>query len=235
MAIDPGTMTSRRSVVTAALGAAGALAVSALAGAAPAAAAPNGNVQLGAGASDADNDSATQTQVNGTTDGIVTFAAFQQGSGTGLYGYTYSGTGVLAVAGTGGKGLDARSTNGPGATGASYTGSGVYGYAGGTVAPAIPGPKAGVVARAVDTSRIALRVMGRASFSLSGKATIASGHSSVTVTMAGVTASSLILVTPLTNHPGVFVQSAVPAAGKFTIHLGKTATGPTVLAFLVLG
>ena len=235
MAIDPGTRTSRRSVVTAALGAAGALAVSALAGAAPAVASPNGNVQLGAGTSNSDNDSAAQTQVNGTTDGMVTFAAFQQGSGTGLYGYTLSGTGVFAVAGSGGTGLEARSTGGPAVSGSSFTGSGVYGYAGSTVAPSIPGPKAGVVARAVDSSRIALRVMGRASFSLSGKATIASGHSSVTVTKAGVTASSLVIVTPLTNHPGVFVQSAVPAAGKFTIHLGKTATGPTVLAYLVLG
>jgi hypothetical protein len=135
MAIHPGTRTSRRTVVTAALGAAGALAASAFAGGAPVLAAPNGNVQLGAGTSDSDNDSAAQTQVNGTTDGITTFAAVQAASGTGLYGYTGTGIGVLAVCGSSGKGLDARSTSGTGATGASYTGSGVYGYTGSTAAP----------------------------------------------------------------------------------------------------
>lgn len=236
MATDTGTRTSRRTVVTAALGAAGALAVSAFAGGAPVLAAPNGNVQLGAGSGgDHDNDAAAQTQVNGTTDGITTFAAVQLGSGTGLYGFSGTGTGVLAVGSSSGKGLDARSTSGTGATGASYTGSGVYGYTGSTAAPALSGPDAGVVARAAHSSKLALRVMGRASFSLSGKATITANHSSVTVTKAGVTTSSLIIATPRTNHPGVFVQAAVPGAGKFTIFLSKKVNSATRVAYLVLG
>lgn len=235
MAIDPGTRTSRRAVVTAALGAAGALAASALVGPAPASAAANGNVQLGAGLSDSDNDSAVETRVNGTADGMTTFAAVQVGSGIGLFSYTDTGIGVLAVGSSSGKGLDARSTSGPGATGASYTGSGVYGYTGSTAAPALSGPDAGVVARAVGPSKLALRVMGRASFSLSGKATIATNHSSVTVTKAGVTTSSLIIATPRTNRAGVYVQAAIPKAGKFTVFLSKKVSGPTDVSYLVLG
>jgi hypothetical protein len=235
MATDPGTGTTRRMVITAAVGAAGAFAASAIAGAAPVAAAPNGNVQLGSGVSDSDNDSAAQTQVRGTTDGIIAFSAVQAGSGMGLYGYTMTGTGVLAVGGSTGNGLDARSTNGIGAMGASYTGSGVYGYAGGTAAPSLAGPAAGVVASSVDTSTLALRVLSRTSFSFSGKAKVTAGHSSVTVTKTGVTASSLIIATPFTNRAGVYVQSAVPAAGKFTIRLNKSVTGTTYVAYLILG
>ena len=145
MAIDSGTGTTRRKVLAAALGAAGAYAVSAIAGVAPVAAVANGNVQLGAGVADTDNDSAAQTQVRGTTDGMVAFSAVQSGSGTGLYGYTLSGTGVLAVGGSSGNGLDARSSMGTGAIGASFSGIGVYGYSGSTVAPPV-GAVAGVVA-----------------------------------------------------------------------------------------
>ena len=145
MATDSRTGTTRRKVLTAALGAAGAYAVSTIVGAAPAAAVANGNVQLGAGVVDADNDSAAQTQVRGTTDGMVAFSGVQSGSGTGLYGYTLSGTGVLAVGGTSGNGLDGRSSSGTGAIGASYTGIGVYGYSGSTVAPSVAAV-AGVVA-----------------------------------------------------------------------------------------
>jgi hypothetical protein len=235
MAIDPGAGTSRRTIMTAALGAAGAFAASAIVGAAPVSAAPNGNVQLGTGVGNPDNDSAVQTQVTGTTDGITTFSAVQAGSGTGLYGFTSTGTGVLAVGGSSGNGLDARSSNGTGAMGASYTGSGVYGYAGGTAAPAMTGPAAGVVARAIDTSTLALRVIGRATFSFSGTVTVAANQSRVTVTKAGVTASSLIIATPRTNRAGVYVQSAVPGAGKFTVHLNKKVSGATDVAYLILG
>lgn len=235
MVTDPGATTTRRKVITAALGAAGALAASAIAGATPVAAAPNGNVQLGAGVSDSDNDSAAQTQVRGTTDGIVAFSAVQSGSGVGLYGYTLTGTGVLAVGGSSGNGLDARSSNGAGAIGTSYSGSGVYGYAGSTVAPSIAGPAAGVVASAVDTSKLALRVLGRATFSFSGKATVTASHSSVTVIKPGVSTSSLIIATPRTNRAGVYVQSAVPGTGKFTIHLNKAVSAATVVAYMILG
>jgi hypothetical protein len=235
MATDPETRTTRRAVMTAALGAAGAFAASAIVRAAPVAAAPNGNVQLGAGASNSDNDAAAETRVKGTTDGIVAFSAIQAGSGTGLYGYTLTGTGVLAVGGGTGSGLAASSSGGTGAVGASYTGTGVYGYAGSTSAPALAGPAAGVVARADDTSKLALRVIGRAAFSFSGKATIAANQSSVTVIRPGVTAGSLIIATPSTNRAGVYVQSAVAGAGKLTIYLNKKVTGATKVSYLIMG
>jgi hypothetical protein len=234
MATDLGTTATRRKVLTAALGAAGALAASAITGAAPVEAAFNGNVQLGHGTSDSDNDSADETRVVGTTDGMTALSAVQAGSGTALYGYSLTGRGVLAVGASSGNGLDARSTNGTGAIGASFSGSGVYGYTGSTAAPPVSVP-AGVVARAADTTRLALRVIGRAMFSLSGKAAVTAGHSTVTVTLAGVSTSSLIIATPLTNRTGVFVQSVVPAAGKFTVHLNKTVAGTTYVAYMVLG
>jgi hypothetical protein len=94
---------------------------------------------------------------------------------------------------------------------------------------------AGVVARAVDTSTLALRVMGRASFDFSGKAIVAKFHSSVTVTKVGVTANSLIIATPRTNRVGVYVQSVVAGAGKFTIYLNKPVPGATGVAYLIMG
>ena len=103
------------------------------------------------------------------------------------------------------------------------------------MAPALTGPAAGVVARAVDSSTLGLRVMGRASFSFSGKVTIAANKSSATVTKPGVTTASLIIATPKTNRAGVYVQSAVPAAGKFTVHLNKKVSAATDVAYLILG
>ncbi len=235
MALDPEARTTRRKVINTALGAAGAVAVSAIIGVRPVAAAANGNVQLAAGVADNDNDAAAETRVNGTTDGIVAFSAIQNGTGTGLYGYSATGRGVLAVGGDTAAGLYAESANGIAVTGSSYTGSGVYGYRGSTAAPALTGPVAAVVARADDPAVLALRVMGRASFDFSGKATVAKYKSSVTVIKAGVTASSLIIATPRTNRAGVYVQSVVAGAGKFTIYLNKAVPGATGVAYMILG
>lgn len=53
--------------------------------------------------------------------------------------------------------------------------------------------------------------------------------------MVGVTASSMIIATPATNRAGVYVQSVVPAAGKFTAYLRKKATRITRVWDMVLG
>ena len=103
------------------------------------------------------------------------------------------------------------------------------------MAPSLTGPAAGVVARAADASELALRVLGRAMFSFSGKAKVTAGHATVTVTKAGVSSSSLIIATPRTNRTGVYVQSAVPGAGKFTIRLNKAVSGTTYVAYMILG
>jgi len=235
MSTDSDSRTSRRTIMAAALGSAGALAASAIAGSLPAAAAVGDNLILGRGFHDGFNESPDATQLNGTTNGMTVFAAVRDGSGLAIEGFSTTGTGVLAVSGDNGTGLDARSTNATAAIGSSFTGSGVYGFVGSTVAPPLTGPAAGVVARAVDPSRLALRVMGRASFGFSGKATILANTSTVVITRAGVTAASLIIATPRTNRAGVFVQSAVPAAGKFTIHLNKKVAAATDVAYMILG
>jgi hypothetical protein len=235
VALDPELPTTRRKVIQAAIGAAGALAASAVIGAQPVAAAANGNVQLGAGISDSDNDSAAETRINATTDGIIAFSAVHPASGTGLFGYSLTGTGVKAAGGNTATGLSAWSANGTGAIVASYSGSGVYGYTGSTSAPALTGPVAAVVARAADTGKLALRVIGRTSFDFSGKATVAKNKSSVTVFKVGVTTASLIIATPRTNRTGVFVQSVVAGAGKFTIYLNKTVSAATGVAYMILG
>jgi hypothetical protein len=235
VAIEAGTRQTRRAVMTAAIGAAGAMAVGALAGAAPAAAATGGNLILGHGTSDAVNDANAETRVNATTNGITAFSAIQPASGIGMEAFTTTGTGVLAIAGASGTGLDARSTSGAGAIGACASGAGLYGFVGSTAAPALGASGAGVVARAADPSKLALRVMGRAAFAFSGTATVAANKASVTVTKPGVSAASLIIATPRTNRAGVFVQSAVPGAGTFTIHLNKKVSGATVVAYMILG
>jgi uncharacterized Ntn-hydrolase superfamily protein len=52
--------------------------------------------------------------------------------------------------------------------------------------------------------------------------------------MAGVTTSSYIIATPQTNRAGVYVQSVVPASGKFTIYLNKAVTGTSYIGYLVI-
>lgn len=54
-------------------------------------------------------------------------------------------------------------------------------------------------------------------------------------TRAGVSTSSLIIATPRTNRAGVFVQSVVPGAGRFTIYLNKKVAGATGVAYMILG
>lgn len=110
-------------------------------------------------------------------------------------------------------------------------GTGVYGYAGGL--PPAPPSNVGVYARG-DGGTTALRVQGKAVFSRSGRAAVSAGQSSKVVTMAGVTSTSLVLVTLRTRRSGVYVAAAVPAAGKFTVYLNKAVTATTYFAYLVL-
>ena len=92
----------------------------------------------------------------------------------------------------------------------------------------------GTGVRATATTGTALQVAGRARFSRSGRATIAAGHKSVTITMAGVTTSSYVIATPQVNRAGVYVQSVVPGTGRLTIYLNKTTTVSTVIGYLVI-
>jgi hypothetical protein len=129
-----------------------------------------------------------------------------------------AGTGP-AVAGqsskAGGRGVQGRGENGAiGVQGLSDTGIGVYAESG-------PG--------------VALHVVGKATFSRSGLATIKAGSKTVTVRMAGVTSASLVLATLHQAAGPVAVASAVPSSGSFTIHLTRAPASGVQAAYLVLG
>jgi hypothetical protein len=133
--------------------------------------------------------------------------------------------GVFAVGETGVVGI------GDGLGPPGQFGTGVYGYTGGL--PPAPPVNVGVYARG-DGAATALRVQGKAVFSRSGRTSVAAGKASRVVTMAGVTSSSLVLVTLRTFRTGVYVAAAVPATGKFTVYLNKAVTAATYFSYLVL-
>jgi hypothetical protein len=93
-----------------------------------------------------------------------------------------------------------------------------------------------LLADTADGTGTALRTTGKLQFqNRSGIATVGSGSKSVTVTLAGVTVSSMVTAT-VQQTEGYFVQAAVPAAGKFTIYLNKAPVSPATVkvAYLVL-
>ncbi|HEX2754021.1 MAG TPA: hypothetical protein VHM48_01085 [Candidatus Limnocylindrales bacterium] len=159
-------------------------------------------------------------------------------NGTGVWGYSAAstGTGVYGESSIGVWGF-----GGWGVFGASdATGTGVYGFSGSTV-PAAPAHTGvfgysdsgyGVYARALTGT--ALYVNGKARFSRSGVISITSGHRSITKTLSGVTASSMIIAMAQNLVTGVFVQAAIPGSGKFTIYLNKTVTATTKVAWFVI-
>ncbi len=145
---------------------------------------------------------------------------FGKGSVNGVSGETSSGTGsgVFGQNDATGYGVTGRAL---GTTG----GTGVYGDA--------PNSAQGVGVEADSASGIGLQVKGKAVFSRSGIAVVSSGQTSVTVTMSGVTTSSMILAT-VQQSGGFYVKYAVPASGSFKIVISKAATSTVKVAFFVL-
>jgi hypothetical protein len=132
-----------------------------------------------------------------------------------VYGHNTSGgpvaKGVFGSATGGGTGVRGESASGHGVEGASTSGTGVY-----------------------ASGATALQVVGKAKFSRSGITTIAAGASSKTISLAGVTTASMVLATSQQSS-SVFVRSAVPASGSFTIRLsGAAPTGGLKVAYFVL-
>ncbi len=148
--------------------------------------------------------------------------------GYGVYGYSVHGTGVegqtnakgqsgvsgIDLSTHGGHGTYGRSTHGTGAYGHSDTGTGVY---------------------AGSTSGHALKVVGKVAFSRSGRSTVAAENTSVVVTLAGVTASSMILATLQSDAGAIAVANAVPGAGSFTINLTAAPSSAVKVAWFVIG
>jgi hypothetical protein len=133
-----------------------------------------------------------------------------------VYGHNTSGggsvaKGVFGAATGGGTGVRGESVSGHGIEGVASTGTGVY-----------------------ASGATGLQVVGKAKFSRSGITIIAAGTSAKMISLAGVTTASMVLATSQQNST-VFVRSAVPASGSFTIRLsGLAPTGGLKVAYFVL-
>jgi hypothetical protein len=116
----------------------------------------------------------------------------------------------------------------------SGTGSGVYGLASTTGVGVFGDTTDGIGVIARSTTGTALDVRGKATFSRSGQVTVAAGTTTKKITLAGVTTASMILATAQQDGT-VYVRSAVPASGSFTIHLtGNAPAGGLNVAYFVL-
>jgi hypothetical protein len=154
----------------------------------------------------------------------------------GVYGIGYTGVEGLAQT-DGGTGVLGRALT-PTGVGVQGTqggvGTGVYGLATNNGAGVFGDTTNGTGVQARSTNGTALNVLGKAKFSRSGIVTIPAASTSTTITLAGVTTASMVLATSQ-QQSGVFVKSAVPASGSFTIRLSKAApAGGLKIAYFVL-
>jgi hypothetical protein len=156
---------------------------------------------------------------------------------TGLSGFSQAGTGVEGHALNGGTGVYGYNSTptGIGVHGdVSGSGSAVYGTATGSGVAVYGDSASGTAVQARSTNGTALNVIGKAKFSRSGVVTVPSGTAYVTVTLAGVTASSMVIATAQQNTTRL-VKAAVPGAGSFVIRLNGTApAGGLKVAYFVL-
>jgi hypothetical protein len=243
MADEAAAPRSRRALLTAAAGAAGALAASAALPFAASAADPNDVVK------GTDNPTTATTSISNS--GASGFGV-QGGSTTeaGAVGWSVTApdpllypTGTTAYTGVFGYSpSDPINFFGVGAWGESDdygvlgTGgfAGVYGYGGVGVVGESASTAAGVLALAASATDLALEVQGKVKFSRSGRTTIASGKSSIKITLAGVSSGCRIFAVLHSNRTGRWVQSVVPVTGSFTIYLNGTVSSATYVAWFVL-
>jgi len=92
----------------------------------------------------------------------------------------------------------------------------------------------GVRAVAPTNSQYALKVAGKVNFSRSGRKSMSSGHSTLTISLAGVTTSSKVFAVLATSESGRYVRAVVPASGSFKVYLNTTLTSSAVVAWFVL-
>jgi hypothetical protein len=123
----------------------------------------------------------------------------------GVYGRSTAGAGVVGEGGSG-AGVSGNSDSGTGVIGASNTGVGIYAASDG----------------------MALQVVGKATFSRCGKATIAKGRSYVDIWVPGGLASNSVIHATLQTHRSGVAVAAVrknyPVTGKARIYLTKVAS-----------
>lgn len=171
--------------------------------------------------------------------GVVGFDTSTATGGHGLYGHSIHGAGVLGISqhGTGITGLG--STVGQsGVAGIDQTAAGgahgVFGQSqhGDGVFATSPH---GAALRGQSAHGLALHVEGKAKFSQSGVATVAGGHTSVTVSVPGIAASDIVLATIQQPQPGLAVAGAHASSGSLTITLTGAAASSLRIGWLVLG
>jgi hypothetical protein len=131
------------------------------------------------------------------------------------------GSGSIGVNGYGGYGVLGEANNTSGSIGVN----GIAGTSAGS---------AGVRAYAPTTNQYALKVSGKVNFSRSGRKSMASGHSTLTIYLAGVTTSSKVFAVLATSESGRYVRAVVPASGSFKVYLNTTLTSSAVVAWFVL-
>jgi hypothetical protein len=180
---------------------------------------------------------------------------FGSGSSAGVFGSgpsrgvlgTSSSTGVFGEASGSGRGVLGTSSIGYGVFGTNTgsTGIGVYGKTGGTGSAVFgqatanglgvfASSQSGTALRAASASGTALQVNGKAKFSRSGLTTIAAGTASKTISLAGVSTSSMVIATAQQNV-NVFIKAAVPSGGSFKLWLnGNAPVGGLKVAYFVL-
>jgi hypothetical protein len=114
-------------------------------------------------------------------------------------------------------------------------GSGVvgYGYVGVEGDANDNAGSVGVWAYAPATG-VALKVTGKVSLSRSGRKAMSSGKSAVAVYLGGVTVGSKVFAVLATSESGRWVRAVVPAAGKFTVYLNTALTSSAVVSWFVL-
>jgi hypothetical protein len=254
-----GTPRSRRAVLAAAAGAAGAIAATAIRPAMVGAADPN-DVVMGVDNATTATTSVTDSgadstafagHATGTGSGYGVEATSVGGAGLFAWGVNApewdppfepsftSNTGVFGYAAAG----DGDTTFGSGVWGDSpdtgVYGSGTYGvegYGGVGVAGYSNGLSGGigVYAWSPNNTATALRVDGKVHLSRSGRKSVASGHSSVAISLSGVTSTSKVFAVFATSESGRYVRAVVPTTGKFTVYFNTTLTSSATVAWFVL-
>jgi hypothetical protein len=240
MASDPNAPRSRRALLTAAAGAAGAMAASAALPLTVAAAPVNMQTEQ-------DNPTINTTSVTQSAAGHVAFkgrttnadaAALLASTGdeTNIQADT-SWTGVYAWAPTNpdpdffSAGLwgdsDDVGTYGSGEVG--VMGDGATGVAGRSDLGGY-----GVHAINFNPSGVALRVDGKVQFSRSGRNTLGAGKSALKINLVGVTSASRVFAVLHSNRAGRYVRAVVPTTGSFTVYLNTTVTSATYIAWFVI-
>ncbi|NTU71444.1 MAG: hypothetical protein HGB10_06460 [Coriobacteriia bacterium] len=99
------------------------------------------------------------------------------------------------------------------------------------------GDQTGVLAANEEASGVALKVVGRSTFTRSGRGKVPRGKSLVRVTVpGGIKNSSLVLVTLQNAGTGVYLKYAKPdSETQFLVKLSKVATANTYFSWFVIG